>query len=99
MILKFCLSLFGWVQTIHCYLKVVYLKFCCIILQKFYLWLKKLVESESDFTMLDVQVIHLAAALGYNVIIQNIIGAANIDINLGGKNGCTALHWAAKFGR
>lgn len=49
--------------------------------------------------MLDVKVIHLIAALGYTLTLQQIFGAIKIDINLSNKDGYTALHWGAKYGR
>ncbi|XP_044469606.1 calmodulin-binding transcription activator 3-like isoform X2 [Mangifera indica] len=67
--------------------------------KKFHLWLKKLGEGGSELTVLDVKVIHLIAALGYTLTLQQIFGAIKIDINLSDKDGYTALHWAAKYGR
>lgn len=74
----------------------------CLLEDKLSQWLvHKLHEGGRGPNILDTQgqgVIHLAAALGYERAMSNII-AAGVSPNFRDAHGRTALHWAAYFGR
>ncbi|KAH6766999.1 hypothetical protein C2S52_017982 [Perilla frutescens var. hirtella] len=69
---------------------------------KFYSWLlSRVAEDGKGITMIDERgqnVLHLAAALGFNWALQPII-VSGVSIDFRDVNGWTALHWAAFYGR
>lgn len=70
--------------------------------EKFYSWLlSRAAEDGKGLTMIDERgqnVLHLAAALGFNWALQPII-VSGVSIDFRDANGWTALHWAAFYGR
>ncbi|KAK9677629.1 hypothetical protein RND81_11G156700 [Saponaria officinalis] len=70
--------------------------------EKLLLWLlDKLSEDGKGANILDEDgqgLLHIAAALGYDWIIPATL-TAGVSVNFRDINGCTALHWAASFGR
>ncbi|XP_057765231.1 calmodulin-binding transcription activator 2-like isoform X2 [Salvia miltiorrhiza] len=70
--------------------------------EKFYSWLlSRAADDGKGLTMIDERgqnVLHLAAALGFDWAIQPII-VSGVSIDFRDVNGFTALHWAAFYGR
>ncbi|XP_041993784.1 calmodulin-binding transcription activator 2-like isoform X1 [Salvia splendens] len=70
--------------------------------EKFYFWLlSRAADDGKGLTMIDERgqnVLHLAAALGFDWAIQPII-VSGVSIDFRDVNGFTALHWAAAYGR
>ncbi|KAL1557831.1 calmodulin-binding transcription activator 2-like isoform X1 [Salvia divinorum] len=70
--------------------------------EKFYSWLlSRAADDGKGLTMIDERgqnVLHLAAALGFDWAIQPII-VSGVSIDFRDVNGFTALHWAAAYGR
>lgn len=70
--------------------------------EKFYSWLlSRAADDGKGLTMIDERgqnVLHLAAALGFDWAIQPIV-ISGVSIDFRDVNGFTALHWAAFYGR